>query len=346
MKPGRLPLKIWRDIGEKCDADAAASLALSCSSLYSLADLRAIRRDLTKPGNDHQRMSFLRNLQRSLPAHFLCPSCQVFHRRPKHWNKESRLCELTEAPPIYTKHPCHLSTERMTLLSPGDLEWRLAHLVMRSYWLSPQHGIKTSILRSRQDLSIESIPHYGTTDGFISGYGHLILRVVTSTPVDYDDFAGYDTDSVDFRTCGHHGRTPYALQRACKLARQWISTSRGERFLFSSSSCRCQQCPSEYAIWLNNRRMYGDVNAWGKRPAGNRSRLPFAIVVVRYIDLGRCMSPEEPEWQAIRAPACPIKQEETPHGCRPEEILWHHLGRPNFGPKPPSDRPRPLSFTG
>ena len=75
---------------------------------------------------------------------------------------------------------------------------------------------------------------------------------------------------------------------------------------------RCTQCPSEYQVLVTHSRNARD----GKHLRhvdwdDHRKNLPWIVEIERFLDLGRCMSPNEPEWRALQAPALEAERHRT-----------------------------------
>lgn len=266
--PGVLPVELWRRIAELCDPAAAASLALTSHGMLGIVDGPKAWRALN--ANPSEKLVFLRGLQQHWPMHFLCPKCRIFHRRPRRFcptptkrRKFLTTPAFTGAQSDYSDGQCDLRRERINLIYPGDLEWRTAHLVMRSHWLSPRHGIELKTLFFNRPILINSVKHIASTRAYIPPSGHLIVTTKTCAPVSPHDLAGYDTESADFLTCRHHcGPPPKALVDVCKEFRLKMQQSSDTKFYCKTLIYRCRQCPCEHWLYIWDRRVRKDKYSW------------------------------------------------------------------------------------
>ena len=320
--PCSLPPEIWMEIAALCDTADVLFLSVTCYALCETLDGPKLWRTLRRPENLAGRLEVQRRFQLGLPMYFRCPSCGVFHRRGLGLRtivcRQVRyLGSLAGAPCGHPWRRCDLHRQRISLLRPGDLEWRFAHMLVRSHWLSPQHGVHINDLWKSQKLYINSVLHLGTTRAAITSSGELIVLAQTKVLVDYHDLAGYDSRHADFRTCGHHGRTPTALLQDCLGAKMWM----GEYNLSSpvGGLYRCRFCPSEYTVTVMDKYLsqHRVLEGWGRR----QKRLHFLLLVSRYKSLGRCISLDEPEWRSLAAPASEAVREEGLRPCAQSETI-------------------------
>lgn len=129
-------------------------------------------------------------------------------------------------------------------------------------------------------------------------------------PIDFNDFGCYDTSRAKFPNCGQDA--PAALVDRYMTYRDWLGKLPPEHCHHVSPSYRCRQFRSELSVSLKNRHEKTTGNeTHGANWEPHRGRLPYMLKISRRHDVGKCMGLDEPEWQALKAPACPLRQEKT-----------------------------------
>lgn len=292
QSPGhQLPAEVWLRIAGFLPLSSQASLALTCMYMASLLQRCWIK--LNDLSYRDQRRDFLRSLEIMFPDHFLCPSCEKYHK-------------ISSGSFDYSRRSCKLQSCRITLTESinGDAEWLMLHLVMRSRWLSRTHGLRLDTLSRTNPIILEGKKQISNISAQITCEHRLMLRVATYAPVECTAL-DYSTAFCQFQACIHqrHCRTLSAarIELLTKMKRYQNDTKaqlrRQPACLAFTPLFRCPHCPSEYQMTLSHRWSLNSKPA--KKAVDIDTQCRFVLTTKWYADFGHVRHPLEPEWKAL-----------------------------------------------
>lgn len=161
----KVPYDIWYLILANLDPASAASIALTCRTAHDLFGKQCFAK-LRIHRNFYHRLRFLELMDQSMPAHFLCPYCAIFHQRKSEKNEwERRFCigqdqykqkaeydlsgrkyepfEKMEPRFDWTRQQCQSDACEFAVFGNRCLTWSSLHLLYRQHRLGLKHGLRT-----------------------------------------------------------------------------------------------------------------------------------------------------------------------------------------------------------
>ncbi len=184
-------------------------------------------------------------------------------------------------------------------LSFKRVPWSAVQLMMRAHKYGPQYGISAKSL----DLAL------GVIDGWIDYSisrivnNRLLIRVrahywIPRASTSQEEIArAVPWPGHGLRiTCHHHGGDG-GFKGPCLTAVTELSRSTSDEFTYESVVYRCQFCPSEYQVSLQQARHFGEL------AFSQILRHRYVLAVTRWMDVGECLSNNSREWVAL-SPRC------------------------------------------
>ena len=311
----RLPHETWRHVAEYLSVADAASLTMATKTLWSKIGSSPLEA-LKLPENRHQKITFLRHLDRHLPRHLMCFPCAKYHLRLRP-GKESLKSDYVNYPLVACPQVRDTTLPRMRLTYARELPYGFVQLALRSSH-SPAHGIRPDDLARRWTHAESGWSH---RTRYMIHESRLLMRVVSQrhTPpastltktaerhilydgYDYTPFFSVcahwrDGDLMDICKCAmsHVPASPESyldqLKKAPKISRE---LARPNFIVRGCDWCRparrCPECPTEYLVDIQMAEDTKDLS----RPFKHN------LVVTRWSDLGDGSSPyTSPEWAAV-----------------------------------------------
>jgi hypothetical protein len=208
------------------------------------------------------------------PKHYYCDSCVRYHSKSVAYGDFKAL-------------PVHLHdfTKPMEFESAMSAV-KQAHDIQGLFLppsLSSPNGHNLSIYKDT--------PWEHRVDTIVSG-GRLLVLVMSSLKILASLQQNCEITGVP--SCIHF-QSSSQLLRECQSAVKVLPPpyeKTDAKIRYSSPIMRCPSCPSEYSILLGT---YPDAQA-------ARCGARHAIVHLRYIDLGECLSPHNKEWACLTSP--------------------------------------------
>ena len=276
----RFPVEIWQYIALFLPAESEAALAFTCHSMASILTnaswLELKRRTWSYTyALPENRLAFLRLLDDTLPDHFVCHKCCIYHNIYSRKNPRG-FC--------HGPYPCCSVTDFGCM---GKLYFSDVQLELRAHRLGRQYGSKIP----RFDKLQSSLSPPGFTYWMDTAIvdGKLLLRHVSSVVFDDRDSIFDQQQPCRFSErlgmCWHYPDYGHGIQAICHCAtshyiQQEESVSIG---FIQCTKClplrRCYGCASEYLVRIE--RVYP-----------SRCRL----ILYRWSDLGDGRDPCSREW--------------------------------------------------
>lgn len=333
-----VPQRIWQLMAIYLSPADRAQLALASKWLLRNLGGDEMFAALNRPENQREKLKLLRHLDRHFPNHLLCFACVTYHRRiqPGHEKPPGDKFSATTIPAMVCP-AAHLrifaTTQNTRLTTSRILPYAFVQLPLRSYRYGPTHGVPAERLArewtTKSGFNSGGQPRWRHSTRYVvdSRTRHLLLRVRShafappNLPPAGMRHLLYEREEYTtyFSACAHWADGE--LMQVCKCALSHIPEARprgvaeqlkrGPQAMahnlahtrkdwdsqarecgFCQPARRCPKCPSEYLV---------KVNLVEDRSSRDPHELfKFAIVVMRYVDLGDGSGPGfSPEWDAV-----------------------------------------------
>ena len=247
--------------------------------------------------------SILRKLQAiesACPKLGLCYRCGIFHDRhellsAKNW-KQSQECQ-----------ECTARKENLQVAIFFTLTWWDAHLIMRAHHLTPSHGISLDSLvreHSKAEDMFSSVPRWFQRSLARVVHDRLLVRVQSYWLLTEQN----SSEAVKTAPACLHMKHKL-LSVSQPLVQEFVSITLRQKQ--RSGLYRCTCCASDFAALVMIREPSYETSvqpkrgncthiaAAGKKQSQVKRRGRDELVVMQWMDLGTCASPDSKEWQSL-----------------------------------------------
>ena len=212
------------------------------------------------------------------PRSVICDLCKTFHRRPNENENEEVFMESSK---------CAANLQTVSFGGRRQLPWWRAHLIMRAWRLSSEHGIPLTSTERIKSWS-EEMWQFRSEKKIVNG--RLLMKFHASKKLQL----GNMHEGMLIAPACKHLRGVRAFHNATEQA--VLTTAASSKATYQSRLLRCVWCPTEYRIIID---FVPVVHAEQLVQHEVLCEKEYRLTIISYTDLGTCESPLSREWYVV-----------------------------------------------